>query len=66
MQITVNGQSMQFEQSLTLQSLIEQLELAGKRMATMVNDQIVPRAERAVKQLADNDRVEIISMVGGG
>ncbi len=46
--------------------LLDELGLSGLRVAVMVNDEIVRRGDRAARILLPGDRVEIISMVGGG
>jgi len=66
MQLHVNGQEMTFAHSLTAEGLLEAMDLKGKRVAMMVNEVVIRRDERPTLQLAEGDRVEIISMVGGG
>jgi len=64
--LTVNGEARRFEPPLTCQQLIEQLELAGKRIALERNGEIVPRSRLSEELLADGDRLEIVVAVGGG
>ena len=64
--ITINGQSRRFARPLNCQQLIDELELAGKRVALERNGEIVPRSRFAEQQLADGDRLEIVVAVGGG
>jgi sulfur carrier protein len=64
--ITVNGERRQFERALNCSELLEELELAGKRVALERNGAIVPRSRLAEQQLADGDRLEIVVAVGGG
>jgi len=66
MQITVNGASTDIPNDLSMAGLIEQLDLAGKRLAVEVNHELVPRSQFDSHRLAANDRVEIIRAVGGG
>ncbi len=66
MQITVNGETRQIDQGLTLAALLEQLELAGKRIAVERNEAIVPRARHAETVLEEGDTIEIIHAIGGG
>jgi len=65
MQIQLNGKPFDAT-SPSLANLIEQLELAGKRYAVEVNEELVPRAEHATHQLSAGDRVEIVQAIGGG
>ena len=64
--LTINGEARSFAASLTVAQLIEQLELAGKRVALERNGEIVPRGQFAQQQLLDGDRLEIVVAVGGG
>lgn len=66
MEIVLNGESYESESLRSVQALIEQLELGGKRVAVMVNDEIVRRADYDASPIAQGDRVEIVHMVGGG
>lgn len=66
MHIQVNGSSTEVAQVFTAQQLVEQLELAGKRVALEVNGEIVPRSRYAEHALQDGDRVEIVHAIGGG
>ncbi|MDX2176277.1 MAG: sulfur carrier protein ThiS [Candidatus Sumerlaeia bacterium] len=50
----------------TLAELLDELQLGDRPVATLVNDEIVRRADRAGRVLSAGDRVEVVSMVGGG
>jgi len=65
-QITVNGQSRSIDQGTTVVDLLEELGLAGRHVAVEVNLELVPRRQHAERQLAEGDRLEIVSLVGGG
>lgn len=64
--ITINGEARRFARSLSCQQLIDELELAGKRVALERNGEIVPRSRFAEQQIKDGDRLEIVVAVGGG
>ncbi|TDT40215.1 sulfur carrier protein ThiS [Halospina denitrificans] len=66
MQILLNGENTEVSDALSVQGLIEQLELTGRRIAVEVNEDIVPRSEHAEHQLAAGDRIEIVHAIGGG
>jgi len=66
MQLTVNGKTEEFTERLTLAELIERLDLAGKRLAIEVNEELIPRSQFTEHRLGEQDRVEIIHAVGGG
>lgn len=66
MQIILNGEPLELADNSSLQQLIEQQGLAGKRLAAEVNMEIIPRAQHQSHILKDQDRVEIVQAIGGG
>ena len=64
--LIINGQPRSFPAPLNVASLIEQLELRGKRIALERNGEIVPRSQFGVMELSDGDTLEIVAAVGGG
>ena len=64
--VSINGESRQFPQAVSVAALIEEMGLAGKRIALERNGEIVPRGRFAEQQLAEGDRLEIVVAVGGG
>ncbi len=66
MQITLNGEARALDEGTTLRRLLEQLGLADKRLAVEINGAIVPRSQHAQRELRGEDRVEIVTAIGGG
>ncbi|GIK51035.1 MAG: thiamine biosynthesis protein ThiS [Planctomycetota bacterium] len=66
MRITVNGQPCEVPEGTTLKALVELLALKGDRIACERNLEVVPRAKYAETKLADGDKLEIVTFVGGG
>lgn len=66
MQVKVNGEAMELPNGATIAALIEQLALAGKRVAVEVNEDIVPRSQHPAFTLSEGDRVEVVHAIGGG
>jgi sulfur carrier protein len=64
--IVLNGEPRAVRAELSLAALLDELGLAGKRLAVEVNCDIVPRGEHTTRVLRDGDRVEIIHAIGGG
>ena len=64
--IVVNGEERQLPAGTTVLGLIELLGLGGRRIAVERNREIVPRARHADAVLADGDRLELVTFVGGG
>ena len=66
MKIQLNGKSRELPDGSTAQQLVDELDLAGRRLAMEVNREIVPRSEYAGHVLKDGDLVEIVHAIGGG
>ena len=66
MNIIVNGEPRELAPSITVAQLLSELNLPERGVAVEVNLQIVPRARHAEHQLQDGDRLEVVSLVGGG
>lgn len=65
-QLTVNGEERQFENALTICSLLAELGLEPAKIAVERNLEIVPRSQYDTVRLADGDRLEIVQFIGGG
>jgi sulfur carrier protein len=66
MQIQVNGEPFEARDCRTLGELVEQMGLAGKRIAVELNMEIIPRSEHGTTALSEGDRIEIVHAIGGG
>ncbi len=75
MKIIINGKPRTFDaingtdilaSNFTVASLVQRLDLAGKRLAIERNGEIVPRSQFENTLLLDGDRLEIVGAVGGG
>jgi sulfur carrier protein len=66
MQIIVNDQPREVADGATVAMLLDECGLGGKPVAVEVNLDLVPRAAHAAHRLAAGDRLEIVTLVGGG
>lgn len=64
--ISVNGEPRAIEAGTTVLALLEQLAIREERVAVEVNLEVIRRDKRRERVLAEGDRVEIVSFVGGG
>jgi sulfur carrier protein len=64
--VTLNGAPKEFPAPLTFTQLLDELALAGRRLAVERNGEIVPRSRFGEARLADGDRIEVVMAVGGG
>jgi len=66
MKVQINGEDRDFDDSLALAALVEQLGMKADRVAVELNRNIVPRTQWAETQVSEGDRLEIVQFVGGG
>jgi sulfur carrier protein len=66
MKVTVNDETRELPDGFTVAQLIEHLGLSHAICAAEVNQAIVPRGERERRELHEGDRVEVVTLVGGG
>lgn len=66
MEIVVNGETRQIEDASSVSDLLGELGLAARHVAVEVNLELVPRATHADCILKPGDRLEIVTLVGGG
>lgn len=65
-EIVLNGETRGIDPGLTLERLLTKLELPLTRVAVERNRQVVPRARYASEPVEAGDRLEIVTLVGGG
>ena len=66
MRIRINDEWKQFDDPMTVAELLEQLGLVPLRVAVERNREIVRRKDYQQTHLADEDQIEIVTLVGGG
>lgn len=66
MQISVNGEERRFEGVDDIAALVAKLGLDTRKVAVERNLEIVPRSAYAATPVADGDRIEIVTFIGGG
>jgi len=66
MHVTVNNERVELSEGATVGELLESLGRARELCAVEVNETLAPKRERDGVVLKDADRVEIVTLVGGG
>lgn len=66
MTLVVNGRERSAVDGLTLAQLVRELDLEGKPIAVELNRSVVPKDRYGATALAEGDRLEIVTLVGGG
>jgi sulfur carrier protein len=65
-QIHVNGDARSIARGTSVSAFVEELGLRPEVVAIEVNERLVRREERARTLLQDGDRLEVVTLVGGG
>ena len=65
LRIEINGEDLQLDEPATVATLIQQRS-PRPPFAVEVNKRLVRRPEYTTQKLNDGDRVEIVTLVGGG
>jgi len=66
MKIELNGQPHELAPGISVAQLLADLELDLRYLAVERNLQLVPRTELAEAMLTEGDRLEVVTLVGGG
>ncbi len=62
----VNGEKAAWEDGLTVGRLLETRNYRTDRVAVEKNGEIVPKKNYPTEEILEEDRIEIVSFVGGG
>jgi sulfur carrier protein len=65
-EIYFNGQPQIVPPGTSIAGLLSQLEIQPRQVAVEVNLELVPRTRHAEHLLAAGDRLEVVTLVGGG
>ena len=66
MTLIINGEIKDFEDSLTLQDIITNLQIENKVMAAAVNMNIIKKDDWSKFTPENDDKIELLQFVGGG
>jgi len=66
MRIIVNGECTEHPDGINVAELLASLGLEPLRVAVELNGELIPRSRHRATTIAGNDRLEIVTLVGGG
>ena len=66
MTIIVNGSEQTVRNGITLEKLILDMQFNTKRIAVDINGAISPKSTYSTRILTENDKIEVVTFVGGG
>lgn len=64
--VLINGEWRELPAGMTLADLLGELKLANQPVAVERNLQVVPKSKHNETLLSEGDRIEIVTLVGGG
>ena len=64
--LLVNGKPQEVPAGTQLPGLLETMGVAGTQVALEVNGELFPRAKWTERDLSAGDRIEVVTLVGGG
>lgn len=66
MKIVFNGEERELDAPVTIAELLASFQLEPRQVAVEVNLELAPRTQHSSWQLQEGDRVEVVTLVGGG
>ena len=66
MKLVVNGEPREIPDPMSVRELLDWLEVPRGRVAVEVNLELLPKTQFDSRRLAEGDRLEIVTFVGGG
>lgn len=65
-QITVNGEDVAIECEMSVEQLLDTVDVPPNYLAVELNADVVPRENYAQTLVREGDAVEVVTLVGGG
>lgn len=66
MTVIVNGEPHELPERATVADLLLDLNLGGAACAVEINKSLVPKARHPDHPIREGDRIEVVTLVGGG
>ncbi|QEF96844.1 sulfur carrier protein ThiS [Stieleria maiorica] len=65
-EITVNGRSVEIDSEMSVEQLLDTVDVPPNYLAVELNADVVPRETYADTMVRAGDDVEVVTLVGGG
>ncbi|OUU61120.1 MAG: thiamine biosynthesis protein ThiS [Alphaproteobacteria bacterium TMED62] len=65
-QIYINGKKKNINVNDNLNNILEDFSIKNKLVAIELNEEVVPKSKYKTKRISQNDRIEILELIGGG
>ncbi len=66
LKVVINGENREVEPGTTVLGLLQTLQIRSGPVAVEVNSSVVRQAQHAEYRLSPGDKIEIVTLVGGG
>ncbi len=65
-EVTINGKRVELDAPMTVERLLDSVEVPPNYLAVEVNADVVPRERYTQVTVDDGDAIELVTLVGGG
>jgi sulfur carrier protein len=65
-EISVNGEWVSIDEPMTVEQVLETVEVPPNYLAVEVNGEVVPREDYVSHRIEAGDKIELVTLVGGG
>ncbi len=65
-EISVNGQAVEIESEMTVEQMLDTVDVPPNYLAVEINAEVVPRERYTTHIVHRGDEVEVVTLVGGG
>lgn len=65
-EVTVNGEVVQLSSPMTVEQLLDTVDVPPNYLAVELNANVVPREEYGDHVVGQGDEIEVVTLVGGG
>ncbi|MAJ23960.1 MAG: thiamine biosynthesis protein ThiS [Rickettsiales bacterium] len=65
-EIYINGKKKIVNKSLNLQKILKKILIKNQLFAVELNNEVIPKSQYKNKEVVQNDKIEILELIGGG
>ena len=65
-EVTVNGTKCEIERPMSIDELVQTVDVPPNYLAVEINREVVPREDHGTTLVQAGDEVEVVTLVGGG
>ena len=65
-EISVNGRAVEIESEMTVEQMLDTVDVPPNYLAVEINAEVVPREHYTTHIVHSGDEIEVVTLVGGG